>query len=117
MINLDDDENIMLSGDVMDIIEEKSNMLETLKKIELMNISNDEKDMLFIITQNVWENDKETIIKSLESIIKFGSIYPDISNSKIIQDKIDAINNKEREDAINIAINLKKKLENSEIAL
>lgn len=104
-----------MAGKVMPTINEKSNMVEMLKKIELMNISNEEKDMLFIITQKSYKNEKEEFIMILETIIKTGEIFPRMSFSKVIQDKINAINNREREDIINIAINLKKCIENNEI--
>ena len=106
-----------ISGKVMPTINEKSDMAETLKKIELMNISNEEKDMLFIVTQKVDKKEKEELIKILEIIIKTGHIFPTMSFSKVIQDKIDAIKRKESQEIINIAINLKKLIENDEIVV
>ena len=106
-----------MSGKVMPMIYGKSDMVEMLKKIELMNISNEEKDMLFIVTQKSYKNEKEQFISILETIIQTGNIFPRNSFSKVIQDKIYAINNKEREDIITIASNLKKRIENNEIVL
>ena len=110
-------EREILSGKIIVTIDEKSNMVEMLKKIELMNISNEEKDMLFIITQDSCKNEKEEFIRILETIIKLGHISPNISFSKVIQDKINAINSKEREEIITIASNLKKRIENNEIVV
>jgi len=107
-----------LSGNVvMPIIDEKSDSIETLKKIELMNISNDEKDMLFIVTQKAYTNEKKELIKNLERIIQMGIIYPLMTSSKVIEDKGNKINKKEKEEIINIAENLKRRIENDEIVL
>ena len=105
-----------LSGKVIPSIRGTSDMMEILKKIELMDITNDEKDMLFLVTQTSYK-EKESFIRTLDSIIRRGGVYPDRSSIEIIQKKLDAINNKEKQEIIDIAIRLKKQIENNEIVL
>ncbi|MBR3887889.1 MAG: hypothetical protein IKJ32_02190 [Clostridia bacterium] len=108
-----------LSGKVMPpMIEEGEGALERLKEIELLEISTEEKDLLFLIEQIAESKERSLLIKELEKIIESNILWPAFSYSKVILEKIERIMEIEKDKRLaEVANNLKQRIENNEIIL
>lgn len=126
-----DTSEVRLAGKVnfYNYVNEKESMLFTLMRIELMNLSDIEKDILFIAYQDRRENSREIskdeIVRTLQYYINSVNIgegrvcplngYESVSS--LIKSKIDKIKAVDPNEFINIVTNLINRIENNEIKL
>lgn len=108
-----------LSGRVRPpMINEGEGALERLKEIELFDIPSEEKDLLFLVEQIVGNKEKSSLIEKLEDVIEHKMLWPCSSYSKVVSEKLERIVEIEKESRIvEVANNLKKRIENNEIIL
>ncbi len=91
---------VVFAGRIKPGISKSKNCLEIINKINTFKMNKQMKQILFLAVMKIFPEDKRNkdIIFHLESFKKNGSIYPEFSSSKYIQNVINEVKSINNED-------------------
>ncbi len=104
-----------LSGKVMPTIEENSNSVNNFEAISKMNLTKEQKALLFILTQICYTTNKKRIIGRLERIKETGRLYPNTTSSELIQSCLSDLESSELSNLSQELIDILNKNDNEEV--